>query len=323
MKIDKNLIINNMKSFQKSKSNDVNISLIRKVNRKNQKYLFYTATLLDNIKKDIINTLFDVFCEYLSNFDLKRYDPLYVHENTIEYIPLSDVPNFEIFKSELGNLNNIFIDYKKINASEINFYCCYIKDYESKKEALFFKNYRNPKMLRNYIPFKLIDKTLRKIENVIFYLDPMSDLLIFDDYIFIYNRNSLNTVFDYKDEFLKTLDVALSVISNNNIISNFDEFKEDCKQNILIAKQFTRIMRKKSKYFEIVINNFDKVPKILEDLGINIKFDDCNRIIYENKEDLNVIATIFSDGFARTYICERNIIAGDDEEIKSVETVVR
>ncbi|GMG96217.1 hypothetical protein [Tepidimicrobium xylanilyticum] len=86
--MDKNLLINRINKFKTSNNNDVSISFVRKVNRKNEKYLFYTATLLDEIKEDIINTLFGGFYEYLSNFNLKEYDPLYVHENTIEYIPL-------------------------------------------------------------------------------------------------------------------------------------------------------------------------------------------------------------------------------------------
>lgn len=57
-KMDKNLLINRINKFKTSNNNDVSISFVRKVNRKNEKYLFYTATLLDEIKEDIINTLF-------------------------------------------------------------------------------------------------------------------------------------------------------------------------------------------------------------------------------------------------------------------------
>lgn len=311
--MDKNRIISRMMDFINAGSKEVEISFVNKTRRRDNRYFFFKAPIANDIKDEISNILINGFIDQLDNCELREFDALYTHENTIEYMGLSEIGNYNDFIAALST--NYSENINEVEISKINFYHCCITDTENDEKIHFFKNYRNPKILRNFFPLSFIDQTLRKIDNKTFYIDQLSDLIIFNNVIYICNRNTLNTVFDYKDEFLRNLSIAIEKIRVQNIIENFDQFEEDCMQSMLMARKFTRILRNRSTNFDIVLENFDQVPSKLEELNLDIEFDNQGRIIYSNKEELNDIATIFSDGFARTLIIERNIRAGDDEEV--------
>lgn len=300
--------------------------------RKGNNYFLHKANLENEIKKSIsidlmnyficlingINTtheFYSISSYDITPYEIKPYDPIDQEDYTIQYLNINEIENFSILKNllDVGTYNN---DIKNIDVKEIKFYVFQVCFGEN--EILFFRNYRNPKILENNKAFRVINNTLSKITEKMFYIDDRSDLIFFDNYLFVLNRNSLNTIFNYKDNFIHNLSTALDTIKSKDIIQGFELFSEDCKTGIKTAQIFTRILRDKKDRFEYVINNFDKVPAVLDTLNIEYQFTDDNKFIYTGPECLDTLKTIFSDGFAQTMISQAYVAIKNDETIKFV-----
>jgi len=136
---------------------------------------------------------------------------------------------------------------------------------------------------------------------------------LFENEIFLLNHISLERIFEYKDEFLKKTNEALGEILNKNVIANIEQFAEDCCRDVRITKRFTNIMTKGR--LPLFFDNYDKVPEIVEELGLDIEFDRDGKLVYKEKSQLFHIINLLSDSYFKSLLANRPGIAKMEEEI--------
>ena len=102
---------------------------------------------------------------------------------------------------------------------------------------------------------------------------------------------------------MKQTKEALGQILTRGIIENIEQFADDCCRDIRIMKRFTQIMTKER--LPLFFDNYDRVPEIVEELGLDIEFNNEGHLIYREKSQLFHIIILLSDSYFRSLIAER------------------
>lgn len=161
---------------------------------------------------------------------------------------------------------------------------------------------------------RLLNDELTAMDNNFIGIDDTVDILVFDKSVYIFNHVSLERIFQYKDEFLAKTSEALGEILKQNVISNIEQFTEDCTRDVRITKRFTNIMTKGR--LPIFFDNYDKVPEIVQELELGIEFDVEGKLIYREKSQLFLIINLLSDAYFRSLLANRKGIAKTEEDFK-------
>jgi len=66
----------------------------------------------------------------------------------------------------------------------------------------------------------------------------------------------------------------------------------------------------------LFFENYEKVPDIVKDLGLDITFDDKGKIEYKDKTQLYHIVTLMSDSYFESLLAKRKGIAKLEEDFK-------
>ena len=146
-------------------------------------------------------------------------------------------------------------------------------------------------------------------------IDETADIILSDDKLYILNHISLERVFNYRDKYLQATNEAMGELLNKAVIANMEQFADDCSRDVRAMKRITDIMTKGR--LPLFFDNFDKVPSIIELLGIDIEFDDEGKMIYRDRSQLFPIIYLLSDAYFKSLIAERTGIAKTEEAIQS------
>lgn len=170
----------------------------------------------------------------------------------MESIPTEEIPLFQDFLNSISQ-ENIHKEMNSLRIEKIDFYCIEIS-YDG-KTVYMFRQFQKLKKLRQGFLTRIIDNELNVIDNDFLGIDELIDIIVFDGKIYLFNHISLERVFNYKDEFLKKTNEALGEILTKNVISNIEQFADDCRNDIRIMKRFTNIMTKER--LPLFFENYD------------------------------------------------------------------
>ena len=93
-----------------------------------------------------------------------------------------------------------------------------------------------------------------------------------------------------------------------------EQFSEDCTSDVRIMKRFTNIMTQGR--LPLFFQNFDKVPGIVQELGLDIEYDeDEGKLVYREKSQLFHIINLMSDAYFKSLLLDRTGIAIIEETI--------
>lgn len=129
----------------------------------------------------------------------------------------------------------------------------------------------------------------------------------------LFNHISLERIFNYRDEFLRKTHEALGEILSKGILSNIEQFTADCCSDIRIMKRFTSIMTKER--LPMFFDNYDRVPEIVNELGLDIEFDADGKLIYRERSQLFHIVNLLSDSYFKSLLANRTGVAMVEGEI--------
>ena len=112
---------------------------------------------------------------------------------------------------------------------------------------------------------------------------------------------------------MKKTNEAMGALLGQDVISNLEQFSEDCRRDVRIMKRFTNLMSRDR--LPLFFENYEKVQGIVNELGLDIEFDDDGKLIYREKSQLFHIINLMSDAYFRTLLSERKGIAKLEEDI--------
>jgi hypothetical protein len=241
---------------------------------------------------------------------IAEYNPIGVADGEFERISTSAIQMIrKFYESNLDD--NVYKEMGALVVGKINFYCISI-NFEG-KEIFFFRQFQRLKRLRKGILTRIINDELCVMDTDFLSIDEAVDIVIFDQYAHILNHVSLERVFEYKDEFLKKTNEALGEILKQQIVENIEQFADDCCRDIRIAKRFTHIMTKGR--LPLFFDNYEKVPEIVERLGLDIEFDENGKLIYREKSQLFHIVNLLSDSYFESLLAQRTGVAKIEGEV--------
>lgn len=300
--------INNIKLNQPD--NVAKIYFSRKSNSSTTKYITHNPTISKEVKKGLFDTIFPYVDKQLNSLKLVDYNPLGVMDGELENIGVNEIPLFQDFLNSISE-ENINKEMDSLRIEKIDFYCIEIS--YTGKTVYLFRQFQKLKKLRQGFLTRIIDNELNVIENDFLGIDELIDMIVFDGKIYLLNHISLERVFSYRDEFLKKTNEALGEILTKNVISNIEQFADDCRNDIRIMKRFTNIMTKER--LPLFFDNYDKVPEIVSELELDLDFDEDGKIIYKERSQLFHIINLLSDAYFKSLLAQRTGVAKLEGEI--------
>lgn len=78
-------------------------------------------------------------------------------------------------------------------------------------------------------------------------------------------------------------------------------------------KRFTSIMTKER--LPMFFDNYDRVPEIVNELGLDIEFDTDGKLIYRERSQLFHIVNLLSDSYFKSLLANRTGVAMVEGEI--------
>lgn len=307
--------MNNLKEFiDKIKSNQprnvVKIYFSRKSNSSISKYITHNPSISEAVQAELFNTVFPYVDKQLDSLKLVDYNPLGVLDGELESISTEEIPLFQDFLNSITE-ENINKEINSLRIEKIDFYCIEIS-YDG-KTVYMFRQFQKLKKLRQGFLTRIIDNELNVIDNDFLGIDELIDMIVFEDKIYLFNHISLERVFSYRDEFLKKTNEALGEILTKNVISNIEQFADDCRNDIRIMKRFTNIMTKER--LPLFFDNYDKVPEIVAELELDLDFDEEGKIVYRERSQLFHIINLLSDAYFKSLLAQRTGVAKIEVEL--------
>lgn len=279
--------------------------------RMSSKYVSFQPSISNNIQAEILDTILPFIKNQLEINSLVDYNPVGVSDCEIECMTSEKVPLVNEFIESISS-DVLFKDMSALNLEKVGFYCFEIS-YQGHNMFLF-RQFQKLKKIRRGLMMRLLNDELTAMDNNFIGIDDTVDILVFDKSVYIFNHVSLERIFQYKDEFLAKTSEALGEILKQNVISNIEQFTEDCTRDVRITKRFTNIMTKGR--LPIFFDNYDKVPEIVQELELDIEFDDDGKLIYREKSQLFLIINLLSDAYFRSLLANRKGIAKTEEDFK-------
>jgi len=116
------------------------------------------------------------------------------------------------------------------------------------------------------------------------------------------------------DQYIEKSEEAIKKIEEAKRIENFEQFKEDCKNDKRIVRILTRLLNEENR-LEHCFENFENVQKAINifELGIHTGMQGGKQtVIYEDKHQLMDMVRLIRDSYYTSIIRERH---GVDDSI--------
>jgi hypothetical protein len=277
--------------------------------RMSSKYITYQPSISSNVQAEILDTILPFIKMQITNNELVEYNPVGVADCEIECMQSDRIPLIREFFESIDP-GPVYKEMDSLNLEKIGFYCFQIS--YNNHHLFLFRQFQKLKKLRRGLMMRLFNDELTTMDNNFIGIDDTVDILVFDKSVYIFNHVSLERIFQYKDEFLAKTNEALGEILKQNVISNIEQFAEDCTRDVRITKRFTNIMTKGR--LPTFFDNYDKVPEIVQELELDLEFDDEGKLIYREKSQLFHIINLLSDAYFKSLLANRKGIAKTEEE---------
>ena len=289
-----------------------NIMEIFFVRKQASAYRSYMPQVSSSVQSDVLAMILPVLSNQLNSLHLVDYNPIGVADGEMEVLTKSEVPNVDLFMRSIDH-DELLTDEENLEISNIAFYC--IRLTYNENTVYLFRQFSKLRKLRKGYIARLFNNELIAMDKEFIGIDETADIILSDDKLYILNHISLERVFNYRDKYLQATNEAMGELLNKAVIANMEQFADDCSRDVRAMKRITDIMTKGR--LPLFFDNFDKVPSIIELLGIDIEFDDEGKMIYRDRSQLFPIIYLLSDAYFKSLIAERTGIAKTEEAIQS------
>lgn len=273
------------------------------------RYISYSP----EVDPSIFDELFINITRYLDDFvDMQQIDfsPIGQREGTIEKCGCEYVGNFQevIASFDDGNIEDI-----ESQVDNFTFYCIKIIDQDDNEVFLFRRVTKFKRLYSKGLLARFQGNRLNKIGNKILGIDGYIDLISYNGEILALNHVALERIFRLNEQFSTKAQEAIDKIRESNKIINFDEFEEDCMDNMRVQRTLTKMLSEGWK-LDACLENFDNVKKTIDifNIPIEIQNSPVECIIYEDKTQITDILRLIRDSYYKSLINEE---LGIDDKI--------
>ena len=273
------------------------------------RYISHQPQLSNELQHKIISVVLPPLRARLGD-SIVEYNPIGVGDDEVEKLEITKIPYIASFLESIAD-GIVTKDMNTLKLEKIDFYC--IKLFFDEQKMYLFRQFNKLKQLRKGIFAQIVNDELRTMKSNFLGIDDATDIVLFNEEAYLINHISLERIFKYKDEFLKKTNEALGELLRKSVVTNIDQFAEDCCSDIRIMKRFTNIMTKGR--LPLFFDNYDKVAEIVQELELDIEFDDNGKLIYRERSQLFHIINLLSDSYFKTLLADRTEVAKLEGEL--------
>lgn len=276
----------------------------------NSTYISFMPQISSDLQRKILDVILPNLKKSLQHQKMVDYNPIGVADGENEKLVSNQVNSITDFLESI-NEEKVYTDMTNLKIDRISFYVIQIS-WDSNVVYLF-RQFSKVSRLRKGLLSQIVENELKEMDNKFLGIDEFTDMILFKNDLLILNHISLERIFNYRDEFLNMTTTALNEIGNQNIIQNMDQFSEDCKRDIRIMKRFANMTD--SNRLPLFFQHYEKVPRIVQTLGLDLEFDENGQIIYREKSQLFHIINLMSDAYFRSLLADRIGIAKTEDKL--------
>lgn len=304
-KLVKNIMYNKIKEKIQDIKNDINKNMIVTINvflcskvQRKKKYIVYEIQISQDLQLKIVNMLIEQLDKCLYT-EYCRYNLEGKLDGYIEYIENNYVKSIQELETAMIYDN---ICKSEPDMSKIDFYCIEFRNYNIK----CIRQFPKLKQIRKGFIMELFNDQYRKFEGNFLAMDSKIDLIISEEYVYIYNRLSLERILYYREQLEDMCIKVLDDMEKSNCINNFKKLRKECMadKNLVKAVAGIKLSGRLYEFIEVLKNNSDKVKKVIDDVGGGIVINN-NIIEYNNKDDLRFIVKLINDSYFKSLILNR------------------
>lgn len=295
---------------------EINIMLVDQNNQRKKRYKgLILKTKLDDVKAVLIDS-FAYMLDELNKRTLDIYDLEISIDESIQMVQKEDV----IHGKEI--IDEISVDFTKDNSvskntdlSKIKFMV--IQIYSETKSIYLFKKYIQPstayKTCEKYI---FVGGILKPFTDKIITINSFVDAMLINETYYVFNRNTFNSIFAYKDVFARILNDNTEMIRNSGVLTEDDKFVSDCESDGRYLTRLTKVIL--AKGFDEVAKKKAEIPSVIKEYDLSLKISEEGEIVYRGKEDIPELLNILLRHYVIDALTNKKMIAAAIQEYRKV-----
>ena len=277
----------------------------------NFKKVLLNQEVQDNFRKSFLGKVKRIN-KSIHKINFEKYSPTNTSD-CIKYFSDKEVDQklLKLNKDEIETINS-----SELNSDFFENLWGYIVIFENNNSNALriFKRYTPGNILRKSLLNALIikDGTFTKLDRDIFKMDYKIHCFLFDGFLVIFAKRAFEELFELADKFMKESKEVLDEINKKEVkITNWDDFKEKCCDNINMMRKLSNIKAK--GYYKSI--TFAKVKKMKKDYKLRFKIDEQNKtIIYEEYKDIWDILALFDDDLLKSELTQKKYEVSSKKE---------
>lgn len=322
--MNKDVIKKTLNDFSIAVENETAEINIMFVDQNNQRKKRYNGLMLKTTVKDIKQVVLDSIAFLSHEFDkrtLDIYDLEISIDDSTQMVKREDV----IYGEEI--IKEIKVEYtedtvvsKNTDLSKIDFIV--IQIYFQNKSIYFFKKYiKQSSAYKKSHKYTLSGSVLKPFTEEIITINCSVDALLLEDMYYIFNRNSFNSIFAYKDVFAKILAENTPMIRESGLLTETEKFVSDCESDGRYLARLTKVIL--AKGFDEVSKKKADIPSVIKEFNLSLKASDEGEIIYRGKEDVPELLNLLLRHYVIDALTSNKMIASAIQEYQAGKKVTK
>ncbi|MFH1591846.1 MAG: Kiwa anti-phage protein KwaB-like domain-containing protein [Candidatus Woesearchaeota archaeon] len=277
----------------------------------NFKKVLLNQEVQENLRKSFLGKVKRIK-KSIHKINFEKYSPTNTSE-CIKYVSDQEIEQklLKLNKDEIETIRG-----NELNSEFFENLWGYLAIFENNNSASLriFKRYTPGNILRKSLLNALIikDGTFTKLDEDIFKMDYKIHCFLFGGFVIIFAKRAFEELFELEDKFMKESKEVLDEINKKEVkITDWDDFKEKCCDNINMMRKLSNI-KAKGYYHSIT---FVKVKKMKKDYKLRFKIDEQNKtIIYKEYKDIWDILALFDDDLLKSELTQKKYEVSSKKE---------
>lgn len=276
-------------------------------------YLAYGVPIAADIRSEIKELIIDGVVSKLQDKTLAEFDTTYTETGTIQFLDTAQVNNYNNITEAVSTV--LTESLEELDFSKIWGYCISIVyDREERKEALFFKKFTYPKVMRNGIRLKLSNGSYDKLDERIITIDNDVHSFSVNSVMYVLNKSSFESFFNFSTAYQYKVQSSIDTLQELDVVNNLDGFVQHCLTSDTLTRRLVKIINEEK--FERLQSFISRVPAVIQEFTLDVNFDaSTNKIIYDENSNVSDIITLIKGACVKGALDNEPYIAVDTKSI--------
>ncbi|WP_157722055.1 Kiwa anti-phage protein KwaB-like domain-containing protein [Tumebacillus avium] len=276
-------------------------------------YVAFNVPLANDMPMEIKDLILDSIIQKVRGLDCVPFNPTITEVGMLECLPVSEVNNYD-------NIHAAVTSTFSESVSELDFddiwgYCICIRyGNNSVKEAIFFKKFAYPKVLKQSILMTIVGDVYNKLDSDIVTVDNETHAFSLNNILYILNKGQFERFFNYSSSYQKVVTESIETLKELDVIENFDVFVGNCLNSDTLTRRLVKIIT--DERFETLKRNMHNVQSVVDDFSLNVKLEG-GKIVYDEDSPVSDIITLIRGACVIGALDKEKYLASDTKVVEA------